>query len=111
MRTMKKKIYVAGKSCDSWYQLPAYTRQRYKAKLAKMYGSKCYRSHSTTCTTRSSKTHLQFGCGKYFPLGLLTVDHIIPISKGGPVFDLGNMQLLCWQCHRKKTTESDMLDE
>jgi hypothetical protein len=107
---MRKRIYIAGKSGDSWYQLPAYTRQGYKAKLAKMYGSRCYPRYSITCANSKGEINPQFGCGKYFPLALLTVDHIVPISKGGPVFDLGNMQLLCWQCHQKKTTENDMID-
>ena len=52
----------------------------------------------------------KFGCGKYFPIALLTVDHIIPIylkRKKNPVFDIGNPGLLCWECHRKKTTENE----
>ncbi len=30
-------------------------------------------------------------------------DHIIPISLGGPEFDLNNIQLLCAVCNRQKT--------
>jgi 5-methylcytosine-specific restriction endonuclease McrA len=33
----------------------------------------------------------------------LTIDHILPISRGGPVMDYCNLQLLCESCHRVKT--------
>jgi 5-methylcytosine-specific restriction endonuclease McrA len=85
-------------------------RQNYKTTLAKKYGSRCNPGYNLSASQGLDNKHFKFGCGKYFPIGLLTVDHIIPISRGGPVFDIGNMQLLCWQCHRKKTTENDMID-
>lgn len=107
---MPKRIYIAGKSGDSWFQLPPSTRQNYKTTLAKKYGSRCNPSYCLPTAQGVDNRYSKVGCGKYFPLALLTVDHIIPISKGGPVFDIENMQLLCWQCHRKKTTENDMLE-
>jgi 5-methylcytosine-specific restriction endonuclease McrA len=107
---VQKRIYVAGKSADSWYQLPPSMRQNYKTNLAKKYGSRCNLNYDLSGSQGVANKYSKFGCGKYFPIALLTVDHIIPISKGGPVFDIGNMQLLCWQCHRKKTTENDMID-
>ena len=106
---VRKRFYVAGKSGDSWYQLPPSMRQNYKTTLAKKYGSRCNPRYSLSAPHSVDNKYSKFGCGKYFPIALLTVDHIIPISKGGPVFDIGNMQLLCWQCHRKKTTENDMI--
>ena len=33
----------------------------------------------------------------------LHVDHIKPIAEGGPVYDEANLQVLCIQCHGKKT--------
>ena len=37
-----------------------------------------------------------------------TVDHIIPVSKGGHPSDIDNLQLAHWCCNRQK---SDSLDE
>lgn len=47
------------------------------------------------------------GCGNYFPFDMLTIDHIIPISMGGPVYDIHNPQLLCFRCHKRKTMNID----
>jgi 5-methylcytosine-specific restriction endonuclease McrA len=33
------------------------------------------------------------------------VDHIVPVYKGGSVFDESNLQVLCVYCHRKKTNK------
>lgn len=33
------------------------------------------------------------------------VDHIVPISEGGAMWDKDNLQVLCVDCHRKKTAE------
>ena len=33
----------------------------------------------------------------------LTVDHIIPKSKGGALFDGNNLRTLCYPCHKKET--------
>ena len=41
-------------------------------------------------------------CGKL--LGMASVDHIIPVFKGGAVFDPANLQVLCpFPCHAAKT--------
>ncbi|MYD50480.1 MAG: HNH endonuclease [Dehalococcoidia bacterium] len=34
------------------------------------------------------------------------IDHVMPIADGGTA-DLENLQLLCWSCHRTKTTNSN----
>jgi len=39
--------------------------------------------------------------GQYYAL---EVDHIRPISDGGPWCDSNNLQLLCVPCHRNKTS-------
>ena len=33
------------------------------------------------------------------------VDHIAPVSMGGAMFDMNNLQSLCKQCHKEKTIE------
>ena len=33
---------------------------------------------------------------------LMTVDHIIPISKGGDELDMSNLQIMCTKCNSKK---------
>ena len=33
----------------------------------------------------------------------LHIDHIRPIADGGAVYDEGNLQVLCIQCHGRKT--------
>ncbi|MEP0826251.1 MAG: HNH endonuclease, partial [Nitrososphaera sp.] len=65
-------------------------RTGFKERLARKYGPVCSRYHG-------------HGCGHAFPLYELTVDHVIPISRGGAVMDEDNMQLLCFSCHRRKT--------
>lgn len=33
----------------------------------------------------------------------MEIDHILPVSLGGDYFDRENLQLLCYECHGKKT--------
>lgn len=33
------------------------------------------------------------------------VDHILPVSQGGAIWDLDNLQLLCETCHNAKTAK------
>ena len=40
------------------------------------------------------------GCGHYGN----EVDHIQPLTKGGATYDPGNLQVLCSECHRTKTS-------
>ena len=39
-------------------------------------------------------------CGK---AGILEVDHITPLKRGGQPWELGNVQSLCRSCHFSKT--------
>jgi hypothetical protein len=85
---------AVAKSANTWFQLPLKTKLEYKSKLIQLHGFKCNRMNGN-------------GCGNYFPSDMLTVDHVIPISMGGPVCELSNMQLLCFKCHRRKTWTID----
>ena len=38
------------------------------------------------------------------PNAATQVDHIVPRSKGGPLFDPSNLQPLCDECHYEKTS-------
>ena len=45
-------------------------------------------------------------CGKTHQEAQLTIDHIIPVSKGGS-HDLSNLQTLCFTCNRLKSNHAD----
>jgi hypothetical protein len=75
---------------NTWSQVPFDINRSYEIKLGKKYGFKCYVFNG-------------HGCGKRIPIRLLSIDHILPISQGGSVRDINNMQILCFECHRKKT--------
>jgi 5-methylcytosine-specific restriction endonuclease McrA len=59
------------------------SRRRRKRVLIRRHGPKCVR------------------CGVTFPVGALTLDHIVPVSKGG-ANALTNLQLLCEPCNQEK---------
>lgn len=37
---------------------------------------------------------------------MMTIDHIIPVSKGGDLFDLNNLAITCSQCNKAKSNKS-----
>jgi HNH endonuclease len=94
MRDPVNRIYVTGKSNNSWSHLPLIVKLQYKFKLIQMHGLKCDKRYG-------------YGCGKKFAVGQLSVDHVIPIWMGGSVCDINNMQLLCFKCHERKTRKID----
>jgi 5-methylcytosine-specific restriction endonuclease McrA len=88
------KFFVIAKSSDSWFQLATEDRIDYKDQVAKRDGLVCSRHNGN-------------GCGRYLPVHMMSIDHIVPISMGGPVSEVSNMQLLCFSCHRRKTRALD----
>lgn len=42
-------------------------------------------------------------CVKCSRRGRLQVDHVIPLDKGGPKYEIANLQTLCEPCHFAKT--------
>ena len=78
-------------SRDTWCALNPDQRIIFKKRIADLYGLVCYTGYG-------------FGCGNAFSsVEELTLDHIYPIARGGPVLDEKNMELLCRDCHDKKT--------
>ncbi|MDJ0616845.1 MAG: HNH endonuclease [Calothrix sp. MO_192.B10] len=45
-------------------------------------------------------------CGKTHTETQLTIDHIIPLARGG-ANDISNLQTLCFPCNRQKSDKSD----
>lgn len=43
-------------------------------------------------------------CGKFIPLNEFTIDHIVPIPKGG-TYDYDNLQCCCFKCNQLKSNE------
>lgn len=92
----RKYINSFGRSSkNTWHELPEQTRQRLRDILEKRDGLICCSKYGD-------------GCGHEFKSTELSVDHIIPIRAGGPIMDLGNIQLLCFKCHDKKTMTKDI---
>lgn len=58
-----------------------------------------YDSHSSWYLSSITDSHNCVSCGEMYNL---TVDHIVPISKGGALLDIHNMQLMCKTCNGKK---------
>jgi len=80
---------------NTWRELPEKTTQTIRKILEERDGLICSSKYGN-------------GCGKTFKESELSVDHIIPIRAGGPVVDLGNLQLLCSKCHNTKTFTKDI---
>jgi 5-methylcytosine-specific restriction endonuclease McrA len=88
------RFIAVAKSSDTFHQIHIDIKDEYKRQLLQRDGCVC-------CTRYG------FGCGKELLEGELGIDHIIEIAMGGPVCEIGNMQLLCQDCHRNKTNYYD----
>jgi 5-methylcytosine-specific restriction enzyme A len=89
-----RRFCIVARSANTWIQMPSYKRLQYKFELVRLFGLACDKRKGN-------------GCGKIVPLDQLSVDHIVPISLGGSVGDVYNMQLLCYKCHQRKTKHID----
>ena len=80
-------------SNNTWHELP----DKLKTQMRKIIETR----DGLVCSTKYGH-----GCGK--SAEFLTMDHVIPVRAGGPVCDIGNLQLLCERCHNKKTMNIDV---
>ena len=48
-------------------------------------------------------------CGKMKSPREMTVDHIIPRSFGGDIYNTSNWQVLCQTCHQTKSRKEDLI--
>lgn len=51
------------------------------------------------------RRHGKSGCFRCGSRKDLTIDHVVPRSRGGPD-DMDNYQILCWGCNQRKATSS-----
>lgn len=89
-------MYIVAKCSDTWWQLPHHIKRDIKIKVVKKYGYVCTKAHG-------------HGCGRALLWHEITMDHIIPISRGGSVCDVTNIQPLCKKCHDKKTAKDESI--
>lgn len=71
------------------HKSPSSRFQKKSAKL-KLFKRKWIEKHGMFCIL----------CAE--PVKKLTFDHIIPVSKGGALYDIANLMLICERCNRKK---------
>ena len=57
-----------------------------------------YRTHKHTLYGNQEGICL---CGEHFPFKNFTIDHVVPVSRGGTDY-IGNLQLLCGHCNSRK---------
>lgn len=78
------ELYRNGSSQQAPFRMRVFRWQaKYRYRLVEKFGGKCAQ------------------CGS---IGPLEIDHIVPVSQERSLaFDLGNLQILCPPCHRKKS--------
>ena len=96
--TDKRYCHKHKKLTDKQYN--KYHRNR---EAEKIYNSKDWR------VLRRKKLELNAECENCLQNGRIIraaiVDHITPIKKGGAMFDMRNLQSLCWSCHSRKSAK------
>jgi len=85
-----KKLEAEGvmMSEEYWSRISGKAKRKIKARLMQEHNGK------PVCHSCGSYVHDDRD---------LTIDHIVPLSRGGKILDLNNMQLLCRKkCHSRK---------
>ncbi len=78
-----------------------------RRKLKRRYAEKLNRGRSYTAwerRLRAKRTFVCYWCGQRKPIRLLHIDHIVPVSKGGPDCR-DNVVPSCVQCNQTKYTK------
>jgi 5-methylcytosine-specific restriction enzyme A len=70
-------------------------RDQQKSNIKKDVRAKVFAKYNNKCVRCNSKENL-------------TIDHIIPRSKGGGNSN-GNLQLMCYECNQKKRNSTDFI--
>ena len=73
--------------------------------MAGKVGRGIYSSRRWQVTRLAAIKRAHYRCEKCERRGKLEVDHKVPIHRGGPPFDIDNLQVLCRQCHIAKTAK------
>lgn len=86
-----------------WEMRQRLRRQRENARQTLLYGS-YYLHHKKEIRARLAKRdgHKCMSCFQKKTLAQLSIDHVMPVSKGGRS-QMANMQLLCIPCHAIKS--------
>lgn len=91
-------------ACEYHKQHPEYKRSMYHTKLAQKYGVGGKFSAKDWVALKARYDYRCLCCGKQEPEIKLTVDHVIPYSKGGPN-TIDNIQPLCQGCNSIKSVD------
>ena len=85
------------------YLKPKHRKQRI-TETNPLYASKRWRKYRESILMRRGPRCEECGHVPLFEREI-HVDHIKPIAQGGEIYDETNLQLLCIQCHGKKTAQ------
>ncbi len=92
---------------DTAYRRKITNRLKYKSRLKRAGRSFVQNGHNKKLQMMHRLGPICRGCLGIFPSEFLTRDHIIPLISGGDSSD-ANLQLLCTECHDKKTRIENM---
>ena len=92
--------------------LPKFNSSRWKVRnqaVEAIYGSNPYKSRKYQAIRKQAIERDRGLCRECFKKGVIKpfndVDHINNIAQGGDFYDVNNLQLLCTECHRIKTSK------
>ena len=111
MKTKRHIIYVENPDVSSMASLVCLTREYAEEELRQWlaFRNSVLDEHSTEngtlecsyCGLSGLLRDPPVGCRRY-PANLATVDHVVPVSKGGGRYDRGNCVIACYACNQKK---------